>query len=65
MIDYTDNFDLDEDYEPCYTERQPLFSDKEIIIRSGGKAMVIRISSAFQIFVLLFFFAVMVWCAYS
>ncbi len=65
MTDYTDSFDLDEDYEPCYTERQPLFSDKEIIIRSGGKAMVIRISSAFQIFVLLFFFAVMVWCAYS
>lgn len=48
-----------------YTPSKPLFSDKEIIFRSGGRAKVFNISSKMQIFMLLFILFVAIWSAYS
>jgi murein DD-endopeptidase MepM/ murein hydrolase activator NlpD len=48
-----------------YTERKPLFSDKEIIFRSGGRAKVFNISSRLQLIVLTVLVCVGAWSAYS
>lgn len=48
-----------------YVPSKPLFSTKEIIFRSGGRAKVFNISSKMQIFVLLLFLLISVWSAYS
>ncbi len=52
-------------YSPHYTEKKPLFSEKEIIFRSSGKAMVFKISSKMQLFILAFFCLMVVWSVYS
>ena len=44
---------------------QPLFSNKEIIFRSGGRAKVFNISSKLQVFVLLLLVLIGAWSAYS
>lgn len=48
-----------------YAPSKPLFSTKEIIFRSGGRAKVLNISSKMQIFLLLLFLCMSVWGAYS
>ena len=48
-----------------YTEPKPIFSNKEIIFRSGGRAKVFNISSKLQVFVLVALFSVGVWSTYS
>jgi len=48
-----------------YKPSAPLFSDKEIIFRSGGRAKVFNISSKMQIFALLLLLLVGVWSAVS
>lgn len=49
----------------AYTEKKPLFSNKEIIFRSGGRAKVFNISSKLQVFVLALMVVIGVWSAYS
>ncbi len=49
------NFDFGrnvENYQVNYTEKKKLFSDKEIIFRSQGRARVLTITSKFQVLVL-------------
>ena len=46
---YRGKIKLKRKYSPHYTEKKPLFSEKEIIFRSSGKAMVFKISSKMQI----------------
>lgn len=48
-----------------YTEPKPIFSNKEIIFRSGGRAKVFNISSKLQVFVLTVLLSVGVWSTYS
>ncbi|MBR1915567.1 MAG: peptidoglycan DD-metalloendopeptidase family protein [Alphaproteobacteria bacterium] len=48
-----------------YTPSKPLFSNKEIIFRSGARAKVFNISSKMQIFALIFIVLIGVWSAYS
>lgn len=48
-----------------YSERKPLFSNKEIIFRSGGRAKVFNISSRLQFLVLLAVLVIGCWSAYS
>lgn len=48
-----------------YAPSKPLFSNKEIIFRSGARAKVFNISSKMQIFALLFFLLIAIWSAYS
>lgn len=49
----------------AYTPSKPLFSNKEIIFRSGARAKVFNISSKMQIFALLFVLLIGIWSAYS
>ncbi len=48
-----------------YKERRPLFSNKEIIFRSGGRAKVWNISSKLQVFVLTLLVCIGAWSTYS
>lgn len=48
-----------------YTEPKPLFSNKEIIFRSGGRAKVFNISSRLQVFILMLLLGIGIWSAYS
>lgn len=48
-----------------YSERRPLFSNKEIIFRSGGRAKVFNISSRLQMLVLIFALILGCWSSYS
>jgi len=48
-----------------YREKQPLFSDKEIIFRSRGRAKVFNISSRAQVVFLLCVLLIAGWSAYS
>lgn len=48
-----------------YSDPKPMFSNKEIIFRSGGRAKVFNISSKLQVFVLLVLISVGLWSAYS
>ncbi len=48
-----------------YAEKKPFLADKEIIFRSGGRAMVFNISHRLQVFVLLFMAAVFCWSGYN
>ncbi|MBR1600387.1 MAG: hypothetical protein IJ677_02285, partial [Alphaproteobacteria bacterium] len=48
-----------------YTEKKPFLADKEIIFRSGGRAMVFNISHRLQVFVLMFMVAVFCWSGYN
>ena len=48
-----------------YSEKQPLFSTKEIIFRSQGRAKVLRISSRVQVIFLTIVLCVACWSFYS
>ena len=48
-----------------FTEPKPIFSNKEIIFRSSGRAKVFNISSRLQVFVLMLLIGVGLWSAYS
>lgn len=48
-----------------YAEKKPLFSTKEIIFRSGGRAKVFNISSRLQVFMLVLMCLIGGWSAYS
>ena len=48
-----------------YDEKQTLFSSKEIIFRSRGRAKVWTISSQAQIIFWAFFFFISIWSFYS
>lgn len=48
-----------------YGVRKPLFSNKEIIFRSGGRAKVFNISSRLQMFLVVLLIIVGSWSAYS
>ena len=48
-----------------YTEKKPFLADKEIIFRSGGRAMVFNISHRLQVFMLIFMAAVFCWSGYN
>ncbi|MBQ2810591.1 MAG: peptidoglycan DD-metalloendopeptidase family protein [Alphaproteobacteria bacterium] len=48
-----------------FTEPKPIFSNKEIIFRSGGRAKVFNISSKLQVFVLALLIGVGLWSGYS
>lgn len=48
-----------------YIEKNPFFSEKEIIFRSNGRARVLRISSKMQVFLISLFIAVAGWSLYS
>ena len=48
-----------------YVEKKPFLADKEIIFRSGGRAMVFNISHRLQVFMLMFMAAVFCWSGYN
>ncbi len=48
-----------------YSEPKPIFSNKEIIFRSGGRAKVFNISSRLQVFVLMLLISIGLWSSYS
>lgn len=52
-------------YSPHYAEKKPLFSEKEILFRSAGKAVVFKISSKLQLFLLTAFALFSAWSVYS
>ncbi len=62
---YKKKLKLKNTYSPHYSEKKPFFSEKEIIFRSSGKAMVFKISSKLQLFVLSLFVLIAVWSSYS
>ena len=55
FMKYKGKLKLKRKYSPHYTEKKPLFSEKEIIFRSAGNAMVLKISSKIQVFALVAF----------
>lgn len=48
-----------------YTEKKPLFSEKEIIFRGSGCAKVWKISSRAQVILFAFLLLIALWCFYS
>lgn len=62
---YKKKLNLGKPYSPHYSERKPLFSEKEIIFRSSGKAMVFKISSKLQVLILTIFCLIASWTSYS
>ena len=52
-------------YRPHYSEKRPFFSEKEIIFRSSGKAMVFKFSSKTQMFILTILLLIAGWSSYS
>jgi len=65
MIKNSHNIKIKKPQKMRYLPKKPLFSTKEIIFRSAGRAKVINISSKMQIFALLFIFVIAIWSAYS
>ncbi len=53
------------DSHPCYTEQKSLFSPKEIIFRSNGRARVWQISPKVQIIMLVLVCLITTWSLYS
>ena len=51
--------------KPFYSKKKTLFSQKEVILRGEKKAMVFKLSSNFQVFVLCSLLALGLWSAYS
>ena len=62
---YKSKIKLKRKYSPHYTEKKPFFSEKEIIFRSSGKAMVFKFSSKTQFFILMFVLLLSFWSVYS
>ena len=62
---YKGKLKLKKAYSPHYAERKPFFSEKEIIFRNAGKAMVFKFSSRMQVFILAVFFLIAGWSSYS
>lgn len=62
---YRNKIKLKRKYSPHYIEKKPMFSEKEIIFRGSGKAMVFKISSQVQLFILLFMLFIASWSFYS
>lgn len=52
-------------YSPQYIEKKTIFSEKEIIFRSGGRAKVFQISSRFQVIALTLICLIGTWSFYS
>lgn len=48
-----------------YVEKKPFLADKEIIFRSGGRAMVFNISHRLQLFTLIFLSTVFIWSGFN
>ena len=65
FMKYKGKLKLKRKYSPHYTEKKPLFSEKEIIFRSAGNAMVLKISSKIQVFALVAFALLAAWSIYS
>lgn len=61
---YRNKFKLRRKYSPHYTEKKPMFSEKEIIFRGSGKAMVFKISSKMQLFFLMLVLFISFWSFY-
>ena len=59
------NFKIKKLRKMQYAPSKPLFSNKEIIFRSGARAKVFNISSKMQIFALIFVLLIGIWSAYS
>jgi murein DD-endopeptidase MepM/ murein hydrolase activator NlpD len=62
---YKSKLKLKKTYSPQYMEKKAWFSEKEIIFRSAGKAMVFKISSKLQIIALFSLIFIAVWSVYS
>lgn len=62
---YRGKIKLKNKYSPHYAEKKPLFSEKEILFRSSGKAMVFKISSKMQGFLLTALILLSAWSIYS
>ena len=62
---YKSKIKLKRKYSPHYTDKKPFFSEKEIIFRSSGKAMVFKFSSKTQFLILLFVLLISFWSFYS
>ena len=62
---YKGKLKLKKAYYPQYAEKKPFFSEKEIIFRNAGKAMVFKFSSRMQFFILAVFFLIAGWSSYS
>ena len=62
---YKTKLKLKKKYSPHYADKKPFFSEKEIIFRSAGKAMVFKFSSRLQMLVLAVFLLVAGWSSYS
>lgn len=62
---YRGKIKLKNKYSPHYAEKKPLFSEKEILFRSSGKAMVFKISSKMQGFLLTAILLLSAWSIYS
>lgn len=56
---------LKHSYSPHYAERKSLFSEKEIIFRSAGKAKAVKISSKAQLFGTIALVLLSVWGAHA
>lgn len=65
MIRNTHKIKIKKPAKVQYTEPKPLFSNKEIIFRSGGRAKVFNISSRLQVFILMLLLGIGIWSAYS
>ena len=62
---YRNKIKLKRKYSPHYTEKKPFFSEKEIIFRGSGKAMVFKFSSKTQFLILMFVLLLSFWSFYS
>jgi hypothetical protein len=65
MIRKTHKIKIKKPTKVQYTEPKPIFSNKEIIFRSGGRAKVFNISSKLQVFILILLVGIGMWSAYS
>ncbi len=52
-------------YRPHYSEKKPILSEKEIIFRGSGKAMVLKFSSKAQLFIIALLVFVAGWSFYT
>lgn len=65
MIRKTHKIKIKKPEKVQYIEPKPIFSNKEIIFRSGGRAKVFNISSKLQVFILMLLISIGLWSAYS
>ncbi len=65
MIEKKHKIKLKKPAKVQYSEPKPMFSNKEIIFRSAGRAKVFNISSKLQVFVLVLLLGIGLWSAYS